>query len=199
MLPNVSGGANWEGAAVDPETGILYVPSVTEISNPGLVRPDSSRSDMGWIGRGGAHIEGPFRLPLVKPPWGRLTAIDMNTGDHLWMKPNGAAPEIVRTNPKVQGLDLSQAGNPSRNMLLVTKTLLFAGEGSGMFNPAPGAGGAAFRAMDKKTGRLIFEMQLPGHTSGQPMTYMMNGRQYIVITVTNRDLPAEFVALTLGQ
>jgi quinoprotein glucose dehydrogenase len=196
VLPSVNGGTDWEGAAVDPDTGILYVGSVTDPFALGMV-PGGDRSDMAYIGTRGGRPDRPLGMPLVKPPWGRITAIDMNTGDHVWMKPNGAAPEVFQNNPAVKGIDLSEAGNPAPAMLLVTKTLLFAGEGSGLLNGAFGGGGPMLRILDKKTGQMIHQIKLNGVTSGTPMTYMVNGKQYIVIATTNRTEGAELVALTL--
>ena len=197
MLPSVNGGANWEGAAVDPETGVLYVGSVTDPFAIGMIK-GGERSDMDYIGgRTTGRPDRPFGLPLVRPPWGRITAINMNTGDNLWMKGNGPAPDVFRNNPKVAGIDLSEAGNPAPAMLLVTKTLLFAGEGSGLLNGAPAGGGPMLRAFDKKTGKILHEIKLNGVTSGTPMTYMVRGKQYIVIATTNRQDGAELVALTL--
>ena len=83
-------------------------------------------------------------LPLIKPPWGRITAIDLNTGEHVWMVPNGQAPEYVRKHPALAGIDLSGAGNPERAPLLVTKTLLFSGDGAGLFSSGPQGGGRKF-------------------------------------------------------
>ncbi|HVV45498.1 MAG TPA: PQQ-binding-like beta-propeller repeat protein, partial [Bryobacteraceae bacterium] len=185
ILPSVNGGANWEGAAVDPETGVLYVGSVTDPFGLALVK-GGDRSDMKYIGgRPTGRPERPLGMPLVKPPWGRITAIDMNKGEHLWMKANGPAPEIYRNNPAAKGLDLSEAGNPAPAVLLVTKTLLFAGEGAGLVNPAPGGGGNLLRILDKKTGALIHQIELPGVTSGCPMTYTWKGKQYVVIATTD--------------
>jgi quinoprotein glucose dehydrogenase len=197
ILPSVNGGTDWEGAAVDPETGILYVGSVTDPFSLSMGK-GGDRSDMAYVGgRGGGRPDRPLGLPLVKPPWGRITAIDMNTGEHVWMKANGAAPEVYQNNPAVKGIDLSEAGNPAPAMLLVTKTLLFAGEGSGLLNGAPAGGGPMFRMHDKKTGQLLYQIKLGGVTSGSPMTYMVNGKQYIVIATTSRTEGAELVALTL--
>jgi len=199
MLPSVNGGADWEGAAVDPETGVLYVGSVTD---PWVLamQPAGDRSDMRYIGgRAGGRPDPPLGLPLVRPPWGRITAIDMNKGEFLWQKANGPAPDVYRNNPAVKGIDLSEAGNPAPAMLLVTRTLLFAGEGSGLLNGAPNGGGPAFRAIDKKTGKILHELNLNGVTSGTPMTYLWKGKQYIVIATTNRTDGAELVALTLGN
>jgi quinoprotein glucose dehydrogenase len=140
---------------------------------------------------------GPQGLPLIKPPWGRITAIDLNTGDHVWVTANGEAPDAVKNHPALKGIDLKNTGKPERSPLLVTKTLLFGADGSGLFNAGPGGGGKIFRAIDKKTGAIIHEMPLPASTTGIPMTYMVNDRQYIVVATGARGTPAELVALTV--
>jgi quinoprotein glucose dehydrogenase len=196
-VPHNQGAANWQSAAADPETGMLYVPSVTNWWGSALAE-GGDRSDMRYIGRS-ARVEPPLGLPLIKPPWGRITAIDLNTGDHVWMVPNGQAPEYVRKHPALAGIDLSGAGNPERAPLLVTKTLLFSGDGAGLFSSGPQGGGRKFRALDKKTGQTIHEMDLPANETGLPMTYMAGGRQFIVVAVGATGVPAEIVALALPQ
>jgi quinoprotein glucose dehydrogenase len=187
QVPGAGGGANWQGAAADPETGMLYIPSVTTPYLSALVH-DPKRSDMRYIARGGlGGIGKPMGLPLLKPPYGRITAIDLNTGDHVWMIPNGETPENIKNNPALKGIDTSNFGGPNRAPLLVTKTLLFAG------------GGMLFRAIDKKTGKVVSEIKLPANDTGGPMTYMANGRQYIVVAVGSRDTPAELLAFTLPR
>ena len=195
IVPHNQGAANWQSAAADPETGMLYVPSVTNWWAVSMVEP-GERSDMRYVARN-TPVDRPLGLPLVKGPWGRITAIDLNTGDHAWMVPNGHAPQYVRDNPALKGIDLSGAGNPERAPLLVTKTLLFAGDGNGLFSSGPNGGGPLFRALDKKTGQTLFEMELPGNETGLPMTYMVNGRQFIVVAVAKRGEPAELVGLAL--
>ncbi len=224
LLPSHLGGANWPGGAVDAETGVLYVASVTQQDPLAVVLADPKKSDMGYVGGlgpprpgtparvtavGGDDTEqiamrpapktniGPQGLPLIAPPWGRITAIDLNTGDHLWMVPNGEAPDYVKEHPAMKGIDLSKAGRPSRALLMVTKTLLFGGDGNNLWASAAGAGGNTFRAYDKKTGKTIHEMQLPAMMTGVPMTYMANGRQFIVVAVGATGVPAELVALAL--
>jgi quinoprotein glucose dehydrogenase len=196
-VPHNQGAANWQSAAADPETGLMYVPSVTNWWGNALGE-GGERSDMRYIGRS-ARVEPPLGLPMIKPPWGRITAIDLNTGDHVWMQPNGQAPAYVRNHPELAGVDLSGAGNPERAPLLVTKTLLFAGDGAGLFSSGPQGGGRMFRALDKKTGRTIHEMELPGNETGLPMTYMLNGRQFIVVAIGAREFPAELIALALPR
>jgi quinoprotein glucose dehydrogenase len=199
IRPNLSGGANWPGAAVDPETGVLYVSSISTVGPIGM-REDPKISDMRYIGAYGegfpnGSLGGPAGLPLVKPPWGRITAINLNTGDHVWMVPNTDAPEWARNNPALAGITLPRTGSFDQVGLLVTKTLLFAGEGSGLWRP--GGGGNKLRAHDKATGAILHELTLPANQSGVPMTYEVDGRQYIVVAVGARGLPGELVALAL--
>jgi quinoprotein glucose dehydrogenase len=195
-LPSPTGGSNWQGGAADPETGILYVSSITYAA-PVSLSHNSERAEIDYGGRYGlAHI-GPQGLPLVKPPWGRITAIDLNTGEHLWMVPNGAAPEAVRNHPALKGVDLSKAGNPEHAPILATKTLLFTGDGAGLYATPPGAGGPMFRALDKKTGATVHEMKLPANVTGIPMTYMSGGKQYLVMAIGAAGVPAELIAFTV--
>jgi quinoprotein glucose dehydrogenase len=188
MLPSFGGGANWEGGAADPETGMLYVGSVTS-PVVGALRPDPEFTDIRYVFVNG-EVPQPMDLPLARPPWGRITAIDMNTGEHAWMVPNGDTPEDVTNNPALAGVEIPRTGKPSRAALLVTKTLLFAGEG---WNGDP-----ILRAHDKRTGEIVAEIELPGAVGAKPMTYMLNGRQFIVMAV-GRPNPSEYVALALPE
>jgi quinoprotein glucose dehydrogenase len=197
-LPGSQGGANWPGAALDPETGILYVGSSTDAAVLGLIH-DPKVSNMDFIqGRRLKLPEGggPQGLPLFKPPWGRITAIDLNTGEHVFMIPNGNPPDYVMNHPALAGVSLPRTGRPERAGLLVTKTLLFAGEGGGLFGMY-GGGGRMLRAHDKKTGEILAEIELPANQTGVPMTYVLDGVQYIVVAVGASDHPAELVALRL--
>ena len=207
MLPQMTGGANWQGGAVDAETGVLYVASVTNPTVAGLTS-DPDRSTMDYVGGGrrrrrgaaapqGCGEIGPLGLPLIKPPWGRITAIDLNTGDHLWMIANGDTPDCVKNHPALSGLDIPRTGKPERSGILVTKTLVFAGEGGGLFATPTWAGGPMFHAYDKLTGETLWEYELPKRQSGVPMTYMADGKQYIAMAISARGEPAELVALTL--
>ena len=186
VLPHYGGGANWEGGAADPETGMLYVASQTSLT-VFAVNPAGDRSDIRYLFVNG-EAPRPMGLPLVKPPYGRITAIDMNTGEHRWMAVNGDTPDDIKNNPALAGLTIPPTGKASRATLLVTKTLLFAGEGYG--------GAPILRAYDKATGAVVAELPLPGAASSKPMTYMLNGKQYLVLAV-GRDMPAELVAFAL--
>ncbi|HMD50383.1 MAG TPA: PQQ-binding-like beta-propeller repeat protein, partial [Bryobacteraceae bacterium] len=193
MLPAVTGGANWQGAAADPETGTLFVPSVTSPSVVALVH-DPKRSDMDYIGKTVILEKINKGVPIVKPPYGRITAYDLNAGDQLWMIPNGQPPDDIKNNPALKGVDTSKFGNPERALLLVTKSLLFSADATGL-SPVNGSSASTFRAIDKKTGDTIAELKLPAHATGVPMTYMAKGKQYIVVAVGGRGEPAELVAL----
>jgi quinoprotein glucose dehydrogenase len=197
-LPGYGGGANWPGASLDVEEGILYIPSVTVPIVMAVDRPpDTGRSNMDYVRVGPIYPAGPDGLPLVKPPWGRITAIDLNTGEHLWMVPNGGAPKAVRDHPALKEIDTSSMGQNGRAGALVTKTLLFVGEGGGLRGGGKGGGGPMLRAYDKKTGIVIAEHKLPGGTTGVPMSYMHEGKQYICVAIGAEDLEAELVALAL--
>ena len=124
-------------------------------------------------------VMGPQELPLFKPPWGRLVAIDLNKGEVLWTAANGDGP---RDHPAIGHLDLPPLGHGGCAAPLVTKTLVFMGEGANIgaaFIP-PGGGNKTFRAYDKATGELVRQMDLPGGTTAAPMSYMVDGRQFIV-------------------
>ena len=195
QLPGWVGGADWNGAAFDPETQILYVPSITAPIVAALVEPDPEVSNFRYIRGTPRSVQGPRGLPLVKPPWGRITAIDLNEGEHVWMVPNGEGP---RDHEALEGLDLPKLGVPGRPAPLLTKTLLFIGEGTPSMVAMPRLGGGKmFRAYDKVTGDVLWETELPAGTAGAPMTYMENGRQYVVVSVGDASHTAEFIAFGL--
>src|SRR5687768_12556129 len=116
-----------------------------------------------------------FPYTTLSDLYGRITAYDMNKGEIAWQIPNGDTPPAVKNNPALKGLTIPKTGSPSQAGLLVTKTLLFAGEGAG--------GQAVFHAYDKTTGAEIWQTPLPGPQSSLPMTYLHRGRQYVVLGV----------------
>jgi quinoprotein glucose dehydrogenase len=200
LMPGTVGGSNWNGAGADPETGIMYIPTARIPVIIELVKSKNAESNLPWVRRtaslAGSNLEMPNGLPIVKPPYGSLVALDVNKGDILWRVPNGNGP---RDHPALKGLNLPPLGQPGRVAPLVTKTLVFLGEG-GRLNvgrmPIWG-GGKMFRAFDKQTGSIISELELPGGITGAPMTYVHNGKQYIVAAVTWEGVPAELIALAL--
>jgi quinoprotein glucose dehydrogenase len=187
--PRSTGGANWEGGALDPETGMLYVGAVNSPMAIAL-EPSGDRSDMDYIGVYALARIG-RRVPVVKPPWGTITALDLSTGDLAWTIANADTPEAYAEELGLDVTDLPRTGTPTHPGLLVTRTLLFAGEGEG--------GGPTFRAHDKATGAILAEIELPNSQVGLPMTYMHEGRQFIVISVGGGGESAEIVALALPR
>lgn len=202
VLPGWGGGASWPGAGVDVEAGILFVPSLKVPIVVSLAPGEPGGTNPDYMRVGPIYPPGPRGLPLVKPPWGRITAIDLNTGDHLWMRPLGSAPRDVREHPDLQGLglDFSTMGQNGRPGALVTSTLLFMGEGGGVRGGVAsrhGAGGPVFRAYDKRTGEVVAAITLPANPTGSPMSYMLNGKQYICVAAATMESPAELLALAL--
>jgi len=203
VLPGWYGGANWNTGAFDPETARYYAVSVTSPVVYDLVKPIPRAKDptptmeygidVGQ-GRGGRHfdLKGPQGLPLTKPPYGRITAYDMNKGEKLWTIASGDGP---RDHPLLKHLNLPPLGAPGRPVPLLTKTLLFIGEGSEVVFSS--AGGKKFRAYDKATGQMVSEIELPAGTTGAPMTYMSKGKQYIVVPVGSKEHEPEWIALGL--
>jgi quinoprotein glucose dehydrogenase len=174
------------GGSVDPETGMLYIPSTTSPYISAL-QPGGTRSEMQYIaanGLGGATVMG---VPLIKGPYGRITAINLNTGDHAWMIPNGKPADNLVNNPalKAANIDASNWGGGQRSPILVTKTLLFEGSNN-------------LRVIDKGTGQQIHSIDLGSNLSGGTMTYLMNGRQFLVAVVAGTPgNGAELVGLAL--
>ena len=228
VVPGTWGAGNWNTPSFDPETGIFYAASITIPYINDLEKPADQRATMPWAlkqvnpplppaaattassagaapnraqqGRGErmqrAHEPTlSSGLPIQKPPYGRITALDLNRGTQLWMVPNGDGP---RHHPLLKHLNLPPLGTPGRAAPLVTKTLLFIGEGSDAITGVPKDGwGKKFRAYDKATGKVVWDMELPAGTTGGPMTYMAQGKQIIIVPIGGRDHPAEWVALGL--
>jgi quinoprotein glucose dehydrogenase len=149
--------------------------------------------------RGGTFLQG--TIPLIKPPYDRITAYDMNTGEMLWQKPHATTPDGIRNNPALEGLDVSRLGAYGRIFTgtLTTKTLLIAGEGDVHTNSA-GETVALLRAYDKETGEDVEgQVEMPAKQTGSPMTYLHNGKQYIVVAVSRSgvDAGAELIAYAL--
>jgi quinoprotein glucose dehydrogenase len=193
-LPGWAGGANWWGAAFDPQTQTLYIPSITAPIVVKLVKPDAARSNFAFV-RGGAlgsNLDGPRGLPLFKPPYGRITAINLNTGEQVWMIPHGDGPR--QKVSEIVGKDVGPLGAGGGGPLL-TRTLLFVGQGAGGRGGRVGGGTNLLRAFDKASGKVVAEIELPAQPSGTPMTYLAGGKQFIVIATSDSKL----VGLSLGE
>ena len=213
-LPNTWGAGNWNTGAFDPETGMYFAVSYTKTDNLGIAPTTSDSATMTHtIAQGSPNAPAIQGLPLVKPPYGRVTALNMNTGELEWSVANG---DGARDHPLLRDLDLPPLGIPNRPAPLVTKSLLFVGEGSdAVVGTVPGGGGAydgpdtgydeswrwgtLFRAYDKSSGNTVFEIDLAAGTTGAPMTYMHEGKQYIVVAVSSRATDPEWIALGLSE
>ena len=203
QLPSSTGGVNWPGGSADPETGFFYIYTKTQIGALGLVN-DPDRSDMDFIrgrpegvsGRDAStNIQG---FPMIKPPWGRITGINMNTGDIAWQIPHGEAPDNIRNHAVLEGADIGRTGWPGRIGVLVTKTLVVAGE-SGLYTTETGEVGAMLRAYDKATGADVGAVYMTAPQSGSPMTYQVNDQQYIVVATSGGGRSGELLAYRLPE
>jgi quinoprotein glucose dehydrogenase len=200
----VMGGSNWPGGAYDPETQIVYVTASVGVNSMTICRyAEGSAMPHGiCLGRdagafGGLRNITVQGLPLLKPPYGTIAAIDLSAGEVLWEIPNGETPEEIKNHPALAGVNLGRTGRAGQPPgALATKTLLIAAEPG--YGPTPdGARGSMLRAYDKRTGRELAALQLPAPQSGSPMTYMVDGRQYLVIAVSGDNHPGELIAFAV--
>ncbi len=226
VLPSATGGVNWPGGSYDPETHTVFVYSQTNVSPLGLVAPpDVKLSDMNFVqgsatagvrrtaGSGGASgadappaaqaagegggagltVQG---LPLIKPPYGRITAIDLDKGAIKWQVAHGETLDAVKNHPALKGLTIPRTGQSGIIGTLTTKSLVIAGE-SRVTTTSTGARGAMLRAYDKRDGKEVGAVYLAAPQSGSPMTYMLNGKQYIVVAISGGNYSGELVAFKL--
>lgn len=184
-MPGWAGGGNWWGCTLDPQTNMLYIPSSRAAIAMLLVKPDPARSNFDYVGKMQMAVPGPQGLPLWKPPYTSVSAIDLNTGDTKWQIPVGDGP---RDHKALKGLDLPKLGDPGRTFVLTTKTL---------FLLAHSTRQPRLYAFDKSSGEEIASIDLPGGPSGALMTYMSEGKQYVAVPVGGRRSPGGLVALSL--
>ena len=140
----------------------------------------------------------PQGLPLLKPPYGRITAIDLDNGVFVWQVAHGETPDSVRNHPALKGLTIPRTGQSGAVGALVTKTLVIAGDPLATTVPNRGRG-AMLRAYEKKTGAEVGTIFMPAPQSGTPMTYSLNGKQYIVVAVSGGNYSGEYLAFALGR
>jgi glucose dehydrogenase len=225
-MANQAAATNWPGGSYDPETHILYVGSQSAVATLGLVPPPPGTADVRYhqgtvltgarrSGGSGANagagaqagaaaggdavtsldVQG---LPLIKPPYGRISAIDLDKGEILWQVPNGETPDRIKNHPALKGMTLPRTGRPGNIGTLVTKTLVIAGEPG--FGPTPsGQRGAMLRAYDKTNGKEVGAVYMPAPQSGSPMTYMLNGKQYLVVAVSGANYSGELLAFRVAD
>jgi quinoprotein glucose dehydrogenase len=216
-MANQAAATNWPGGSYDPETHLLYVYSQSQVAVLGLVPPPpgvapdvryhqgtvlsgarrSGGSGSATSAEGGAvnslEVQG---LPLIKPPYGRISAINLDTGDIAWQIAHGETPERVKNHPLLKGVNIPRTGRSGNVGTLVTKTLVIAGEPG--FGPTPsGARGSMLRAYDKKSGAEVGAVYMPAPQTGSPMTYMLNGKQYLVVAISGGNYSGELVAFAL--
>ncbi|MDE2852487.1 MAG: PQQ-binding-like beta-propeller repeat protein [Acidobacteriota bacterium] len=204
VVPGAAGGANHPGASVDPMTGVLFVESQHRPTGMSLIEPDAARRPdwryvIAYVSTGG-----PQGLPLTKPPYRTITAIDLNRGEHLWQVPVGPGP---KNHPAIAHLNLpdmgtSYIGMPADGGLLVTRTLLIGFLALRDEDEPRTSSGGLLRAYDKATGEVVAEIETDVWLHGPPMTYMHEGRQYIVIAgggARNRRIPDELIAFALPE
>ena len=226
-MGTASGGTNWPGGSYDPETHNVYVYACNSCIEPiGLVRAPKDISDLNYIaGTAGKEVQilkGPGEnagadspkppkksqgsgyislnidgLPLVKPPYGTITAINLDKGEFVWQIAHGETPDVVRNSEALKGLNIPRTGQETYNIgTLVTKTLVIAGEGH-VTTTSEHPRGAMLRAYDKMAGKEVGAVYMPAPQTGSPMTYMVNGKQYIVVAVSGGPYSGEYIAYTL--
>jgi quinoprotein glucose dehydrogenase len=206
VSPTGDGAGQWPGGSLDPETNIFYIFSNLSYGSLGIVPGDPQMTELEMMRgqasdpdaspgqrRGGLTVQD---LPLLKPPYGRITAIDLDEGEIVWQVPHGATPDEVRDHPLLAGMDIPRTGSTGKVGTLVTETLVIAGDGT----PTTGEDGelgAWLRAYDKATGREVGQVRMDTRVTGSPMTYSVDGRQYIVVATSSPGIPGELVAYRL--
>ncbi len=194
-----SGASNIYGPTVaDPESGIVYVSTERSCRAENLVpgeqmdKPDNpkttGRTLSRWVVANRGDLRGPQGLPIWKPPYSRIVAIDMNTGEHLWAAPNGDTPERIKNHPALRGLTLPNTGQQSHPVMIATRRLLIT---------APGGTDSVLHAMDKKTGTRLGTVKLPAPGQYGMMTYLHEGKQYVVVQIMGQNHPGSLAALRL--
>jgi quinoprotein glucose dehydrogenase len=207
------GGTGWSGGSYDPRTHMVYVFTWGAVNPLGLIRPDPSRSDMNFIagiarppsdsastpaagGEGGGTPLTVQGLPLFKPPYGAISAINLDKGEIAWKVAHGETPDNIRNNPALKGLNIPRTGRGGQVGVLTTGSLVIAGE-RGTYTDEQGRNAARLRAYDKATGKEVGAVFMPTGQTGSPMTYMVNGKQYIVIAIGGPGYPGELLAFKL--
>jgi len=227
LIATSMGGVNWPGSAFDPETGVFYTqadnaavvngaiskeyfekikPETQKKQNymPIWESPDFGKEEAPFGGGGGrGRGENPMTqglggLPIVKPPYGVITAIDLKTGTLKFQVPHGDTPDAVRNSPVLKGLTIPKTGQAGIVGGFVTKTLFVVGDP--MVTAPPGRPrGAMLRAYDKESGKEVGAVWMPAQQSGNPMTYMLDGRQFIIVAVGGGTYTSEYIAYALPE
>jgi len=204
-LPGYIGGINWPGGSYDPESHTVYTYSQTNpLTIGGLIpNPDHSRGEFDYVHTnmpsppgiriGDLTVDG---LPIIKPPYGRITATNLETGTQTWQVAHGETPDAIRNHPLLKGLNIPRTGMIGKIGPLTTKSLVVCGDPM-TYTDETGRKGARLRAYDKKTGEEKGAVFLPAEQSGSPMTYTVKGKQFIVLAIGGRGFSSEFIAFSL--
>ena len=184
-----------EGSA-PPAGGRGAVPSALPPAPAAPAAPAAGRGAGGGGGEGGGPGLSVQGLPIVKPPYGSISAISLDRGEVLWQIAHGDTPDNIRNNPVLKGLNIPRTGQAGIIGTLVTKTLLIAGEAQ-VTSAAGHPRGALLRAYDKATGKDAGSVLMPAQQSGSPMTYTWNGKQYLIVAVGGGNYPGELLAFRI--
>jgi quinoprotein glucose dehydrogenase len=199
VVPGAGGGANFPGASMDPETQILYIPSVTRPTGMSLIEPPEGTSDWPYVIRYD-RSQGPQGLPLLKPPYRRITAINLNTGNHEWQIPLGKGPT---DHPAISHLNLGDLGSVFNDVvaeggLLVTKSLVVSYLAA-KDEIGPEETGSILVAFDKQSGIKTGELQVDQRLHGPVMSYEHEGKQFIAVAGGGRDKDDELLVFALPE
>jgi len=204
-LPGYIGGINWPGGSYDPETHTVYTYSQTNPLTIGgiIANPDHKMGEFDYVHQnmpsppgmriGDLTVDG---LPIIKPPYGRITATNLESGTQTWQVAHGETPDAIRNHPLLKGVKIPRTGMIGKIAPLATKSLVICGDPM-TYTDETGRKGARLRAYDKKTGEEKGTVFLPAEQSGSPMTYMLGGKQYIVLAIGGRGFSSEFIAFRL--
>ena len=180
------------GSAADFPQEPRRRPAAATPAGPGTSTPSGAG---GGGGQGSTLVQG---LPLLKPPYGLLSAINLDKGEIKWQVPHGDTPDVVRNHPLLRGMNIPKTGQSGYAGLVVTKTLVIMGDPQ-VTTTTSHSRGAMLRAYDKATGKEVGAVYLPAQQSGSPMTYMLNGKQYIVVAVSGGAYSGEYIAFSLPE
>ncbi len=222
---NTMGGVNWPGSGFDPETSIVYtqannssvagsniLPEYFDVLNPEAQaknripiwesphfgEPEAPGAGGGGPPRVNPLTEGLQGLPIVKPPYGVISAIDLKSGTLKFQVPHGETPDAVRNSPALKGMTIPKTGQNGIVGVVITKTLVIVGDPM-VTTPPDRPRGAMLRAYDKETGKEVGAVWMPSAQSGSPMTYMVDGRQFIIVAVGGGTYSSEYIAFALPE
>jgi len=188
FVPSAGGGANWPGAGFDPESNVLFVPASNGAFTPYMGTLPADESNLRYYRLQNRGVVGPRGLPLLKPPYSTITALDMDQGEILWQVANGDGMARVENHPALKGVHMPPLGGGGRHPVLVTSTLLIHAQDTGY--------GPLLIARDKATGEELARIELSGSPQSAPMSFAVHGKQYIALTINSYPVP-QLVAFSL--